>query len=275
MRLVSLLSALIIVGDHHSRASKDFKRRLPQAIIIGVPKAGTTALIRFLDHHPDVAAAHGEPDFFTDHYHRGLKYYVSRMPKSTRHQITIEKSPGYFNKHDAIHRMKAMNDSLRLIVVVRDPVERLVSAFKYLKVIGEVKKRMAFEQWIKHATRQHGAVDMGRYARHLRKWTKAFGDEQIYVVDGQRFAADPFPELHAIESFLGLRHFFKREMFIYEEEKGFFCFVRKNGRDDCLDETKGIPHPPVNETLIAELRQFYAPLNRDFFEFLGREFGWD
>ena len=73
-------------------------RRLPQALIIGVPKAGTRALLTFLDLHPLIKSAGPEPHFFDENsnYVRGFEWYRALMPPSRSDQITIEKTPGYF-----------------------------------------------------------------------------------------------------------------------------------------------------------------------------------
>ena len=73
-------------------------RRLPQAIIIGVRKCGTRALLEMLALHPRVQKAAGEVHFFDrdENYKKGLEWYRRKMPHSFRGQITIEKSPSYF-----------------------------------------------------------------------------------------------------------------------------------------------------------------------------------
>lgn len=73
-------------------------RRLPQAIIIGVRKCGTRALLEMLYLHPMVQKASGEVHFFDrdENYNKGLEWYRARMPHSYPGQITIEKSPSYF-----------------------------------------------------------------------------------------------------------------------------------------------------------------------------------
>lgn len=73
-------------------------RRLPQAIIIGVRKCGTRALLEMLYLHPMVQKASGEVHFFDrdENYNRGLEWYRMKMPHSYPGQITIEKSPSYF-----------------------------------------------------------------------------------------------------------------------------------------------------------------------------------
>lgn len=73
-------------------------KRLPQAIITGVRKCGTRALLEMLYLHPMVQKAAGEVHFFDrdENYEKGLEWYRSQMPHSYRGQVTIEKSPSYF-----------------------------------------------------------------------------------------------------------------------------------------------------------------------------------
>jgi hypothetical protein len=61
--------------DISGEKERERKRRLPQAIIIGVKKGGTRALLEFLRVHPDVSATGPEPHFFDRYYHRGLEWY--------------------------------------------------------------------------------------------------------------------------------------------------------------------------------------------------------
>ncbi|KAF7388905.1 hypothetical protein HZH66_010042 [Vespula vulgaris] len=79
---------------HYPRTS----RHLPQAIIIGVRKCGTRALLEMLYLHPQIQKASGEVHFFDrdDNYGKGLEWYRRKMPYSFKGQITIEKSPSYF-----------------------------------------------------------------------------------------------------------------------------------------------------------------------------------
>lgn len=74
------------------------KRRLPQALIIGVRKCGTRALLEMLYLHPRIQKAAGEVHFFDrdENYSKGLEWYRQQMPLSYPNQVTIEKSPSYF-----------------------------------------------------------------------------------------------------------------------------------------------------------------------------------
>ena len=113
------------------------KKRLPQCIIIGQRKAGTRALLTFLKAiHPDIVGPTAELHFFdtNEEYRRGLGYYRKQMPKSKSNQLTIEKTPRYFRTAGVAERIKQMNDSIKLILIVRDPVKRMISEYLHFDV---------------------------------------------------------------------------------------------------------------------------------------------
>uniref|UniRef100_A0A672Y9G0 Sulfotransferase n=1 Tax=Sphaeramia orbicularis TaxID=375764 RepID=A0A672Y9G0_9TELE len=96
-------------------------KRLPQAIIIGVKKGGTRALLEFLRLHPDIRAVGAEPHFFDRNYDKGLDWYRELMPKSSEGQLTMEKTPSYYVTKEVPARIYTMSKDTKLIVVVRDP----------------------------------------------------------------------------------------------------------------------------------------------------------
>ncbi|XP_057322426.1 heparan sulfate glucosamine 3-O-sulfotransferase 5 [Microplitis mediator] len=116
---------------HFSRTN----RHLPQAIIVGVRKCGTRALLEMLFLHPQIQKAAGEVHFFDrdDNYEKGLEWYRKKMPYSLKGQITIEKSPSYFVTPEVPERIRAMNASIKLLLIVREPVTRAISDYTQLR----------------------------------------------------------------------------------------------------------------------------------------------
>lgn len=110
------------------------RRRLPQCIIIGARKCGTRALLEFLNIHPKIQKAAVEMHFFDDDdkYDHGLDWYRRHMPFSFQDQITVEKSPAYFITERVPGRIRAMNESIRLLLLVREPVTRVISDYTQL-----------------------------------------------------------------------------------------------------------------------------------------------
>lgn len=82
-----------------------------QALVIGVRKCGTRALLEMLYLHPRIQKAAGEVHFFDrdENYWKGLEWYRKKMPHSFRGQITIEKSPSYFVTPEVSRKMSKYN----------------------------------------------------------------------------------------------------------------------------------------------------------------------
>ncbi|KAG6439261.1 hypothetical protein O3G_MSEX000625 [Manduca sexta] len=129
-RLASLLG-FNLEEDKYMRLKRNSVsvKRLPDALIIGVKKCGTRALLEFLRLHPDVRAAGSEVHFFDKFYHKGFEWYRERMPPTLEGQITMEKTPSYWVTRSAPRRVYAMNPSVKLLAVVRDPVTRAISDY--------------------------------------------------------------------------------------------------------------------------------------------------
>ncbi|GFS52006.1 heparan sulfate glucosamine 3-O-sulfotransferase 5 [Trichonephila inaurata madagascariensis] len=214
-----------------------------------------------------------------DKYSLGLEWYRRRMPYSFADQITIEKSPAYFITESAPARIRAMNASVKLLLIVRDPVTRLISDYAQLAANKARKDKAlaSFEELVLHPNGQvntaYKAVRISMYSIFFEKWHRVFPRRQIHIVDGDDLVRDPFPEVQRIEEFLGIAHRISKENFFYNKTKGFYC-VRNETTEKCLNESKGRRHPEVSEEVIHKLRQFYAPYNRMFFRAAGRDFGW-
>ncbi|GFU42333.1 heparan sulfate glucosamine 3-O-sulfotransferase 5 [Trichonephila clavipes] len=257
------------------------KRRLPQCIIIGARKCGTRALLEFLNLHPMIQKATEEIHFFDDDekYALGLDWYRRRMPYSFPGQITVEKSPAYFITPSVPARIRQMNPSVKLLLIVRDPVTRLISDYAQLASNKARKERSlaSFEDLVLTADGSvnlgYKAVRIGIYSLFFPRWLRTFSREQIHIVDGDNLIVDPFQEIQKIENFLGLGHRVLKKNFYYNETKGFFC-VRNATADKCLNDSKGRKHPNVSSEIIRTLRMFYAPHNQHFFKQTGVTFNW-
>ncbi len=124
-------------------SQQDPQRRLPNALIIGVKKGGTRALLEFIRWHPDVRAADKEAHFFDKNYNydKGLDWYRRKMPATIDGQITLEKTPDYFFIKEATKRVYDMNPKVKLLIVVRDPTTRAVSDYTQDLIQKKFKKK--------------------------------------------------------------------------------------------------------------------------------------
>ncbi|CAJ1080072.1 heparan sulfate glucosamine 3-O-sulfotransferase 3A1 [Xyrichtys novacula] len=256
-------------------------KKLPQALIIGVKKGGTRALLEFLRVHPDIRAVGAEPHFFDRNYDNGLEWYRDLMPKTLEGQITMEKTPSYFVTKEAPARISAMSRGTKLIVVVRDPVTRAIS--DYTQTLSKKPDIPSFES-LTFKNRTTGLIDtswsaiqIGIYAKHLDNWLQYFPMDQILFVSGERLISDPAGELGRVQDFLGLKRIITDKHFYFNQTKGFPCLKKAEGssKPHCLGKTKGRTHPNIDPEVVQRLRDFYRPFNMKFYQMTGRFFGWD
>ncbi|KAG2469413.1 heparan sulfate glucosamine 3-O-sulfotransferase 1-like [Polypterus senegalus] len=255
-------------------------RRTPRVIIIGVRKGGTRALLEMLNLHPDIEVARSEIHFFNldENYERGFGWYLAQMPLSLPYQLTVEKTPGYFASPKAPARIHDMNSSIRLLLIVRDPAERLIS--DYTQVLYNRKERRKPFQSLEQLVLRKGklntnykAIQRSLYDVHLTNWLRFFSLGQIHIVDGDVLIQDPFSEVEKVERFLKLRPKILRSNFYFNQTKGFYC-LNTEGREKCLDESKGRPHPAVNRSILLKLCDYFSEHNERFYKMVGRTFSW-
>lgn len=108
------------------------RQRVADVVIIGAKKCGTRALLQMLSLHPYIVSAGGEVHFYDRFFSHGVDWYRHRMPVAAPGQLILEKTPAYFVTALAPERMAAVNPGTLVVLVVRDPVSRLISDFAQL-----------------------------------------------------------------------------------------------------------------------------------------------
>ncbi|XP_025959722.2 heparan sulfate glucosamine 3-O-sulfotransferase 4 [Dromaius novaehollandiae] len=257
------------------------EKRLPQALIVGVKKGGTRALLEAIRAHPDVRAVGTEPHFFDRNYEKGLEWYRSVMPKTLEGQITMEKTPSYFVTNEAPKRIHSMSRDTKLIVVVRNPVTRAIS--DYTQTLSKKPEIPTFEV-LAFKNRTLGLIDaswsairIGIYALHLENWLQYFPLSQILFVSGERLITDPAGEMAKVQDFLGLKRIVTEKHFYFNKTKGFPCLKKPedSSAPRCLGKSKGRTHPKIDPDVIHRLRKFYKPFNVMFYQMTGQDFEWE
>ncbi|OCT71633.1 heparan sulfate glucosamine 3-O-sulfotransferase 1 [Xenopus laevis] len=255
-------------------------RHIPQTIIVGVRKGGTRALLEMLDIHPNIVVAATEVHFFDwdENYVKGIEWYRDLMPFSYENQITIEKTPGYFTSLRAPERIHDMNSSVKLLIILRDPTERVISDYTqvYYNRLENHKSVQRFEDIvIKNGAlnTKYKAIQRSMYDVHMERWLKYFNLNQIHIVDGNTLIKQPLKELQKVERFLNLPPKIVSSNFYFNQTKGFYC-IRSDGRERCLHESKGRPHPVVNRTVLEQLYSYFREHNRNFYKMVNQSFDW-
>ncbi|KRZ14149.1 Heparan sulfate glucosamine 3-O-sulfotransferase 3B1 [Trichinella zimbabwensis] len=252
-------------------------KRLPDAIIIGVKKAGTRATLEYLRLHDQIKAPGPEVHFFDRNYKYGLDWYREQMPPAAPEDVIIEKTPRYFISPEAPAKIRSMNPKMKLIVVFRDPVTRLLS--EYAQIASKRPGLPSFEQMAfldanrTRVNRSWGAVHTGLYEKHLRHWLKLFPKSQILFICGEQLITNPVNVTANMEQFLNLPKKISDQHFAFG---GKFPCLKKLPLSEphCLGKTKGRLHPVVKEKDLQTLRQFYKPYNDVLYKLIGQSFDW-
>lgn len=287
-----------LIIQQADRLQLDKKRNFPGAIIIGVKKGGTRALLSMLKVHPDVASAGGEVHFFDRNatYGRGLEWYRNRMP-TTDKKLTIEKTPAYFVIRDVPARVFKFSQTVKLILIVRDPVERAISDYTQLNVKKKARRletpsfeKVAFD--ISGNVRKSASIiRVSLYDVHFKRWLDYFKRDQIHIVNGDMLIKHPAPELRKVERFLQLKPYYTDSMFVYNRTKGFYCWKKPTIKSKwsrappdpksspnlitvCLGAAKGRKHPKVAPEAIKKLKAFFRPHMKRFYVLAGQTFNW-
>ena len=261
---------------------KTLEKRFPDVIIIGVKKGGTRALISMLSSHPKIKAAKSEPQFFSFKFQNGLKWYIEQMPLTEKDELTIEKSPNYFDVSLApkrLHRLKPKSQKIKLILIVRNPVIRAISDYAQ-RLAQNINHILSFEKLIflhnGKINTQVGEVKRSIYDVHFQRWLKWFHRKQILVVNGDELIANPVPVLQQVETFLNVSHYFKDSLFTIDKEKGFFCWkVNPEAKEPkCLGSSKGREHPIVSNSTLNKMKEFLKPHAQNFCQLAAVKFNW-
>lgn len=246
--------------------------------------------------HPQIQKAAGEVHFFDrdDNYGKGLEWYRRKMPYSFKGQITIEKSPSYFVTPEVPERIHAMNGSVKLLLIVREPVTRAISDYTQLRTHAATASTLTngtpqqqqqqqqqvartFEELVMRPdgtiNESYRPVAISLYHTYMHRWLEVFPREQILIVNGDQLIEDPVPQLRRIENFLGLEPRIGRHNFYFNHTKGFYC-LRNETSEKCLKESKGRRHPRVSPMVVTKLRKFFNEHNQRFYELVGEDLGW-
>lgn len=149
----------------------------PDFIGIGVQRAGTSWLYECLRAHPEVFMPTKEIHFFDMHYNRGSHWYSSKFELAPRSMQRGEYTPDYLSHPEAISRIHAYDPTVKLIAILRDPVDRAYSAFQLFKSHGQLGG-LSFEQALKV---QPNLLTDGFYSKQLDDLFQYFPKRQVHI----------------------------------------------------------------------------------------------
>ncbi len=198
------------------------EQTLPNLIIAGVNKAGTTSLYAYLGQHPDMGASavketchflplrYGEPM-------PGIEAYRAQFARVADRSVRFESTPGYFyGGRPLIDGLReALGDDLKIVLVFREPVGRLVSFYNFKKSTLELPADLTLGDYVERCrAMDEGALRErannpwfglagGKYADYLPPWVEAFGD-RLKVMFAEDLRHDPRGALRGLFEFVGV-----------------------------------------------------------------------
>jgi hypothetical protein len=254
---------------------------LPDFLIIGAPKCGTTSLYYLLTEHPHIVpAAAKELHFFSSHFDLGIEWYRRCFPRPThkdgRSTITGEATPSYLADLYAPAKVAEVVPQARLIVLLRNPVDRAYSHYQMGRRKGW-ETTATFEEAVgtEHAVRPLGEGEAtsgsknsitlgddswylsgGIYVDQLARWSSIFYDEQMLVLRSEDFSSRPEETLKRVLGFLELPDW-------EPEARELHSKLHSGGYEQEM-------RPATRRRLEA----YFEPHNRRLYTFLGEDFGW-
>jgi len=177
---------------------------LPNLLIVGAAKAGTTSLHAYLDQHPAIAMSpKKELQLFSrDDWEERLDWYRTHF--LVRAPVRGESSPSYSMDPILPHvpeRARRVVPGARVLYVVRDPIERIVA--HYIEFVALLRERRSFEEAMADFDKPSNVYVMtSRYAHQLERWLESFDHSRILVVDQRELLADRRETMRKVFRFL-------------------------------------------------------------------------
>jgi GR25 family glycosyltransferase involved in LPS biosynthesis len=248
---------------------RNYPSKLPDFLIIGAAKCGTTSLWSHLKQHPNIEMSPNfikvngknklsgkEVRFFASRLwsEKGIEWYTSCFNDNGK--LQGEATPAYLVKPIAHRRMHKCVPNAKLIILLRDPVKRALSAYNHAvrvnKGFWDVDVTASFEENIKRslANKPLLFIETGKYIEHIEQLLTYYSREQILILISEEMRATPQQVYKQVFDFLGI-----------------------NSLD--LEHNASINQhsykQPLSDESVELLVNFYAPYNKRLFDFLGRK----
>lgn len=262
-------------------------RPLPDFLVVGTKRGGTTSLWNYLGAHPAVLpmfpAVRGRKStdyFFADctrdeawyrsHFH--TRAHRARLARRLQQPtVTGEASPYYMYDPRICARIRTTLPHAKIIILLRDPVDRAYSHYQervgqgveplaFIDALRAEQTRLAGEAELMASDRTYHSTahdwfsyrDRGVYHLQVRRFLDAFAREQVLVLPSEDLYRDPQASFDVVSHFLGLQCF------------ALPTFPRHNH----------LPVEPMEDPVRRELTAFFAPHNARLYELVGRDYGW-
>lgn len=255
-------------------------RVLPDFILIGAQKCGTTSLFHYLGQHLQLAPSFGkEVHFFdggldprVDNFAKGQAWYRAHFPLKkhmSAQNKTFEASPFYIFNPQAPKRIADLTPEVKLIAVLRNPTERAISHYFHEKrkqrdplpifeALLEEERRLDSvlqnEDYKHRVFIHHSYKSRGLYRKQLERYLEHFPPSQMLVLNSEKLFTEPDETLKRVFTFVGV-------------DPGFMV---KDLKPRNVASNRSQVEPEVYEYLTS----YFRPHNQALYDLLGENFGW-
>ena len=254
-------------------------RSLPDFMIIGTARSGTTSLYYDICQHPCVLpAAYDELGYFDSNFHLGLNWYRSLFPtlfskwlvkQKKQFAITGEDTPFYIWDPIVAKRILKNLPKIKLIVLLRNPVDRAYS--NYHLGVRSGTENLSFEDAIKLEIKRLEEINeeskssiekyairrsylaKGFYADQLKIWFEIFNSNQLLIISTEDLKSNPQKVINKIYNFLEIPD--NHKLIPEKQKKAVYPEMKKETREFLID--------------------FYKKNNTELFSLIGQKFDWD
>lgn len=259
------------------------QRILPNFIIIGEAKCGTTSLYNYLIQHPNIESAlTKEINFFNWSYDKPKNWYKAHFPTSFKQKIsekvlkkqflTGEATPLYLFHSLVPKRVFQILPKVKLIICLRNPIERAYSHYHDLGVrLGDEQRTFdeaieteieilrqknynIFDSDYGFSSRLYQYVSRGIYLPHIKLWMETFDKNQVLFVKTEELNNNTSDSVNRVFEFLGTKKF-----------RGINVKERFNVSK----------YKPMNNSTRNLLKEFFLPYNKELEEYLNIDFNWN
>lgn len=296
--------SILKTGKPYARACLNFPLRtyrimtnklrvLPDFLIIGGERCGTSSLYYYLTEHPGITSASmKETHFFDENFAEGLAWYRAQFPSSVYKQyvnkvlkqsfLTGEGTPYYLLYPHAPKRTFELVPEIKLIALLRNPVDRAYSKYwielmagfetwsfedaiksEQKRLAGELEKMVQDENYYSHSYRHFSYLTRGIYVDQLQNWMRYFPREQILILKSEDLYSNPATVVKQTLQFLDVKN-----IKLNKEFKNYRRPSKKGYRN------KSIP-PKMDPQMRERLIDYFRPHNARLYDFLGVDFAWD
>jgi len=265
------------------------RRILPSFLIIGTPRSGTTSLARYLGAHPEAfMCGRKELHYFDLHYDRGLDWYARQFARAGGKRAVGEATPQYIYVEEALARIAQVLPEAKLIVLLRNPVDRAYSHYWYRRAHGLEDR--PFDEIVAaelpalstHLPLRRVYLEQGRYLKYLEQVCRYFPRDALHVEIFEDLRDSPARVYASVCRFLGVAEGF-RPPNLGQAVNRFVQFrsLRARSLINRLPRSprnllarlnvRDVPYPPLSPGLRARLDAAFAPDTAALTAWLGRD----